>query len=189
MHQVVWKNDKDVPPDSLLPEQTAPARLPAHCRAGAETFLVLGAEDLAVETPGICETEVAFFLADRLPAEGTCHLFPVTHVGSCHAHRLHFTLSCCSWCSGTGRFLSSGWPMPRTHSTFICSGRDSAPASRNQCNGFSSSSSPLRLSDFTLLSGDLPSRMFRTSLLCIIRMSWWLMLAHIGWVSMKLRAS
>jgi hypothetical protein len=53
--------------------------LPAHRRAGAEALLVLGAEELAVESSGIRKTEIALVLADSLPAESACRLFPVTH--------------------------------------------------------------------------------------------------------------
>lgn len=54
----------------MRPERTTPARLPAHGRAGAEAFLVSGAENLAVETPAIGEAEVAFLFAYLLPAQG-----------------------------------------------------------------------------------------------------------------------
>jgi len=64
---------------ALLPERTAPARLPAHCRAGAEAFLVLAAKGLTVEAPRIGKAEIILFLADFLPAECTGQLFPVTH--------------------------------------------------------------------------------------------------------------
>jgi len=75
------RNSLDIP-EALRPERAAPARLPAHGRAGAEALLVLGAEYLAVKSAGMCETEVALLLADRLPAKRAGRLFPITHRGS-----------------------------------------------------------------------------------------------------------